>query len=152
MNRSATISRSPLFQKNPYLYRTIPLARNLQSNPLPPLIQHHLSFYRHHRSRLLRRLIFLRLRQLKDFSIRNRQEATVERFREIAVVAADGVVYGYEVGACRKGSFDHYLGERRADGGQDVAAPEHRRANGHEVCDCMGAIADELLGVRIVGR
>ena len=57
------------------------------------------------------------------------------------------MVHGYEVGSCGECAFDHDFGEGGADGGEDVTAAEHRRADGHEVCNRVVAIADELGGV-----
>lgn len=53
-------------------------------------------------------------------------------------------MYGYEVGARWECALDHEFGERCADGWEDVAPAQHGGADGHEVCDCVLAIADEL--------
>jgi hypothetical protein len=54
------------------------------------------------------------------------------------------MVDGDEIGACGEGTFDHQLGERRDNRGLHMTATKHGPANGHEVRDCMVAIADEL--------
>lgn len=57
------------------------------------------------------------------------------------------MVYRDEVGSGWKSALDHYLSQRRADGWQDMATAEHSRTNGHEICDSVLAIADELFEV-----
>lgn len=52
-----------------------------------------------------------------------------------------------EVRAGGKRAFDHYFGEGSRDGREDVAAAEHGGTDGHEVCDCVFSIADELSAV-----
>ena len=55
------------------------------------------------------------------------------------------MVHSYEVGSGGECTFDHEFCEGRADGGEDVAAAQHGGADRHEICNCMLAIADELL-------
>lgn len=77
----------------------------------------------------------------------NGEEAAVEGASEVAVVRANGVVDGYEIGAGGKSALDLDLVESRQDGGLDMAATKHGCAEGHEVRNSVGAITDEFLEV-----
>lgn len=51
---------------------------------------------------------------------------------------------GDEVGATRESAFDHQLGERVDDRGQDVSASKHSLAQGHQISYGMVAIPNHL--------
>ena len=76
-----------------------------------------------------------------------RSTDAIQRATQVPIVGADGVVHRDEIGAGRERALDLDLVERAADGGQDVAAAQHRRAERHEGGDRVVAIADELLEV-----
>ena len=59
------------------------------------------------------------------------------------------MVYGYEVRAGRECALDHEFCKGRADGREDMAAAKHGCADGHEVCDCVVPIADELYSLAL---
>ncbi|KAK1247665.1 hypothetical protein MKX07_000553 [Trichoderma sp. CBMAI-0711] len=129
------------------LDRPVSLARHLKPDPLTALVERNLTLGGHHDARLRRSLVLLGRREGEQVSVRDGQEAAVESAGQVAVVGADGIVDGDEVGASGKGALDLDLGQGRADRGLDVAAAEHGRAEVHEVCDGVIAIADELLEV-----
>jgi len=64
-------------------------------------------------------------RQREGLIVRDGQEAAVEGAAQVAVVGGDGVVDGDEVGAHGKRALDLNLPQSAADGGQDMATPEH---------------------------
>lgn len=54
------------------------------------------------------------------------------------------MMYCYKICAAREGSFDLEFREGGYYGGEDVSPAKHLLADGHEVGDCVVAIADEL--------
>jgi hypothetical protein len=103
-----------------------------------------MSLHRDDCARLLRLLVDVRVGKRKHVVRGDRQEGAIESPVQIAIVGADGIVDGDEIGAHGEGAFDHQLGERRNDRGLHVTAAQHGLADGHEVRDRVVAIADEL--------
>ena len=131
----------------PDLDRPVALARHLQLDPLPVLVDGDLPRDRHHGARLARGLVLGRHRHGEQALVRHGQEAPVQRAREVPVLGGDGVVHGDEVRARGERALDLDLAQRAGDRGEHVPATEHRRAERHEVGDGVLAIADELLEV-----
>lgn len=59
------------------------------------------------------------------------QETAIQGALEIALIATDRVVHGYQVGTGDKSTLDLELDEGCQYGGEDVAAAEHCFADGH---------------------
>jgi hypothetical protein len=142
--------RGPQRQRT-HLYRPVPSTLDPQPDALSPLIQRNracLAFDRDDGTWLLRCLVHVGIGQRKHVLGGDRQERSIQRLLEIAVVGGDGMVHGDEVGARGEGALDHEFGERGDDGGLDMAATEHGLAHGHEVRDHVLAIANELYAFR----
>lgn len=124
---------------------TIALAHHLQPDALAPIVESN-PFVLHWQDstwHLLREVV-VRVRIWERIGRRNGKEAAIQRFLQIAVIAADGMVDRHEVCACGEGSFDLELDESMYDRGQDMATAEHGFADGHEIGHRVVAIANQL--------
>lgn len=130
-----------------YLNGPVAGAFHLEAYPLPALVELDdacLALDGHDCARLVRGVVDSRVGQRKRVVGRDGQKGAVQGLVEVAIVGADGVVDGDEVGAGGEGALNHQLGQRRDDRGKHVAAAEHGLAHGHEVGHGVVAIADQL--------
>ncbi len=99
---------------------------------------------RNHRARHLLRHKVLGVWIRESPALRNRQETAIQRALEVALVATDRMVHRDQVRARRERTLDLELDQGGYDGGQDMAATQHRLADGHQVGDGVVSIANEL--------
>lgn len=97
---------------------------------------------RNHRAGHLLRHEILRVRVGECLGRGDGQETAIQGALEVALVATDRVVHGYQVGTGGESSLDLELDEGCQYGGEDVAAAEHCFADGHQIGDGVLAIAD----------
>ena len=87
-------------------------------------------------------------RRRKGARVRDRQEAPVQRQREVAVVRGERVVDGDQLGAVHERALDLHLVQHVRDGGQHVPLAEDATADVHEVGHAevrpIRPVADEL--------
>jgi hypothetical protein len=123
----------------------IALAHHLQPDALAAVVQSN-PFVLHWQNSTWHLLgeVIVRVRVWERIRRWNGKEAAIQRFLQIAVIAADGMVDCHEVCACGEGSFDLELDESMYDGGKDMATAEHGFADGHEVGHRVEAIANQL--------
>ena len=115
-----------------YLNRPISLTHNLQTNPLPPIIQHNSRMLsRNNCTRHLLRHIILRIRIGERLPLRNGQETSIQGTLQVTLVATNRVVHRDQVRAGGERTLDLELDQGRDDGREDVATTEHRLADGH---------------------
>lgn len=96
-----------------YLNGTVSFADNLQLYPLSLLVQDNLSVLkRYNCTRLFLRSVLRGFGMREDILIGYGQEAAIQGLLKVAVIGADRVVDGDQVGARGKGSFDLQLGQR----------------------------------------
>lgn len=108
-----------------YLDWTVSFANNLQLYPLSVLVQDNLAILDGYDcTRLFLGGIFRGMGMREDILIWYRQEAAVQGFLKVAVVGADRMVDGDQVGARGKGSFDLKLDQRVHYGREDMTATE----------------------------
>ena len=130
-----------------YLDGPVAGAFHLESYPLPALVERdeaRFALDSHDGTRLVRGFVDGGIGQREHVVGGDGQEGAVQGLVEVAIVGADGMVDGDEVGASREGALDHQLGQGRDDRGKHMAAAEHGFAHGHEVGNRVVAIADQL--------
>lgn len=127
------------------LYRPITLTRNFQANTLASLVESDPPLLcNNNRPGDPLSLKGRGVRQREKVIAWDGQEAAVERAFEISVVGTDGVVDRDEVSAGGESALDHELSQGCDDGRQNVAAAQQRLADGHEFCDAVVAITNQL--------
>lgn len=133
------------------LYGSISLARHTKSDPLAARAQQDLGLLHSDNStRLLLRKMIRRVDRREHVLRRNRQEAAIKRPLQVSVISTDRVIDRHQTCAGRERSLDLELLEVKHDGSEDMAAPQHRFANGHEVGNGVIPIADKLRRDNIV--
>jgi hypothetical protein len=132
------------------LNRSITLAGDLDSDPLPTLLQYYFCiFHTHHCPRFLSFL----LGRVKGEHLlcllwrRHREKAPIQRFLKVPILCAYRVVHGHKVCSGGKRSLHHQLGETVWYRGEDMAAAEYSFPDLHERGYGVVAVADEFLQV-----
>ena len=80
----------------------------------------------------------------ESLALRDRQETAIQSALEVALVATDRMVHRDQIRARRERTLDLEFDQGSHDGGQDMAATQHRLADGHQVSDRVVPIANEL--------
>lgn len=118
-----------------YLDGTVSLADNLQLYPLSILVQDDLAVLeRDDCTGLFLMGVFRGIGMGEDIFIGYGQEAAIQGLLKVAVIGADRVVDGDQVGARGEGSFYLQLCQGIDDGRQDMSTAEDGLAQGHEIC------------------
>ena len=89
-----------------------------------------------------------RARGIEDADVRHRQVRSVERELEVAVIEADRIVDGHELGPVRESTLDLNLVNEARDAREDLSLAEHLAPDVHQVGDGAIAVANELEELR----
>lgn len=130
-----TLARSSSVTTNMYLDGTVSLADNLQLYPLSILVQDNLAVLEWDDcTGLLLMGVFRGIGMREDIFIGYGQEAAIQGLLKVAVIGADRVMDGDQVGARGEGSFYLQLCQGIDDGRQNMSTAEDGLAQGHEIC------------------